>query len=216
MLLNLSNISLFLHGSCLANKKRCRCPNSVPSLFLFTRPCAVVCACISLPLSDSQHHHFPLSPSPTTMPSMGAQAAGEGLIGAHRRDRRSLLHFLPLPPFLHSWPKSVDQFLGHNTIQRKTITLRGILIKKPSWRRPQMFLLVLPSALGLALACPLTALRAPPPLTVAHSQGSFQAPACCSHGWHKAIQPIRARKPAEKCGKCGRRSPLYRCQLVFP
>ena len=45
------------------------------------------------------------------MPSMGAQAAGEGLIGAHRRDRRSrsLLHFLPLPPLLlllHSWPKS--------------------------------------------------------------------------------------------------------------
>ena len=70
-----------------------------------------MCACISLPLSDSQHHHFPLSPSPTTMPSMGAQAAGEGLIGAHRRDRRSrsLLHFLPLPPLLlllHSWPKS--------------------------------------------------------------------------------------------------------------
>ena len=69
----------------------------------------MVCACISLPLSDSQHHHFPLSPSPTTMPSMGAQAAGESLIGAHRRDQRSrsLLHFLPLPPLLlHSWPKS--------------------------------------------------------------------------------------------------------------
>ena len=106
------------------------------------------------PLSDSQHHHFPLSPSPTTMPSMGAQAAGEGLIGAHRRDRHYPLRFLPLPPFLHSWPKSVSQFLSHTANQRRAIALKRILIKKPAGQRPQMFLLVLPSALGLALACP--------------------------------------------------------------
>ena len=170
-----------------------------------------------------------LSPSPTLSitTSLSLQAQQPCHPWAHRQQARvSLGHtgetgarsYISSPSLPSSilGPKSVGQFLGHNTIQRRTITLKGILIKKPAWRRPQMFLLVLPSALGLALACPLTALRAPPPLTVAHSQGSFQAPACCSHGWHKAIQPIRARKPEEKCGKCVRRSPLYRYQLVFP
>ena len=172
-----------------------------------------------------------LSPSPTRSitTSLSLQAQQPCHPWAHRQQARvslghtgetgarSYISSPSLPSSSILGPSLVGQFLGHNTIQRKTITLRGILIKKPAWRRPQMFLLVLPSALGLALACPhCSPGAAPPPLTVAHSQGSFQAPACCSHGWHKAIQPTRERKPEEKCGKCGRRSPMYRCQLVFP
>ena len=33
-------------------------------------------------------------------------------------------------------PCLLGQFLGHIAIQRRAITLKGILIKKPAWRRP--------------------------------------------------------------------------------